>query len=340
MGRIIMGYWDCQYCGAKGNPGDKRECPKCGHPRDESVTFYMKDKEYVSAEKAETVSKNPDWYCSFCNTLNSDNDEFCKGCGASKADSEKNYFEIQEEKRRKALEAAQAAHPQAPTRARSGKKWIFFGILAALLLFFLFPRKTPAKITSLDWERNISIEQNVLCEEDGWSLPSGAELTSSREEIHHYDHVIDHYEDVEVEKSRQVIDHYDTEYEYRDMGNGYFEEVPHDVPVYKTEYYYETERRPVYVDIPQYQTKYYYTIWRWKENRKVTDSGTGHTAKWPEYTLASDEREGARSGTYTVTFTTEKGKTRTYEMSESDWNGVNIGDEYDLSKLDNRFKKR
>ena len=77
-------------------------------------------------------------------TLNSDNDEFCKGCGASKADSEKNYFEIQEEKRRKALEAAQAAHPQAPTRTRSGKKWIFFGILAALLIFFLILREPLA----------------------------------------------------------------------------------------------------------------------------------------------------------------------------------------------------
>ena len=340
MGRIIMGYWDCQYCGAKGNPGDTRECPKCGHPRDESVTFYMKDKEYVSEEKAATISKNPDWYCSFCNTLNSDKDEYCKGCGASKADSEKNYFQIQEEKRRKAAEEAAASYTPAPKRSGGGKKWIFFGILAALLIFLLIPKHNPAKVSSVDWVREISIEQNTLCEEDDWDLPDGAELIKSQEEIHHYDQILDHYEDVRVQRSRQVIDHYDTEYEYRDMGNGYFEEVSHQVPVYTTEYYYETESQPVYINVPRYRTKYYYTIWRWKECRKVTDSGTGHTAKWPGFSLATDEREGTKKGTYTVTFTNEKGKTYTYELSESDWNGVNVGDEYDLSKLDKRFRKR
>ena len=340
MGRIIMGYWDCQYCGAKGNPGDKRECPKCGHPRDESVTFYMKDKEYVSEEKAETVSKNPDWYCSFCNTLNSDKDEFCKGCGASKLDSEKNYFEIQEEKIRKAAEEAAQSQTSVPTRSGFKKRWILLGILVALLIYSLIPKHNPAKITSLDWTRTISVEQNVLCEEDDWSLPNGAELTGTREEIHHYDHLLDHYEDVQVQKSRQVIDHYETRYTYKDLGNGYFEEESYEEPVYTTEYYYETEERPVYIDVPRYQTKYYYTIWRWKESRKVTDSGTGHTAKWPEYSLATDEREGRKEGTYTVTFTNDKGKTYTYEMSESDWNNVNVGDAYDLSELDNRFKKR
>ena len=340
MGRIIMGYWDCQYCGAKGNPGDKRECPECGHPRDESVTFYMKDKEYVSDAKAETVSRNPDWYCSFCNTLNSDKDENCKGCGASKAESEKNYFELQEEKRRKAAEEA-AVNSPAPTRSKRSKiGWIVLGILAAILIFNMIPKHNPAKVASVDWERSISIEQNVLCEEDDWNLPSGAELKDSREEIHHYDRVLDHYEDVEVQKSRQVLDHYDTEYEYRDMGNGYFEEVANQVPVYTTEYYYETEREPVYVSVPRYQTKYYYTIWRWKECRKVTDSGTGHTAKWPEYSLATDEREGQKSGTYTVTFKNEKGKTYTYEVNESKWDNINVGDAYDLEELDSSFKKR
>ena len=55
MGRIIEGYWDCKYCDSKGISGSIRECPNCGHPRDDTVKFYLKDeKKYVSEEKAKT----------------------------------------------------------------------------------------------------------------------------------------------------------------------------------------------------------------------------------------------------------------------------------------------
>ena len=40
MGRIIEGVWDCVYCGATKIRGGLRECPQCGHPRDENVEFY------------------------------------------------------------------------------------------------------------------------------------------------------------------------------------------------------------------------------------------------------------------------------------------------------------
>lgn len=59
---------------------------------------------YVSEEKAEKISRNPDWQCSFCGSLNSDDLNVCKNCGATKEDSERNYFEMrqqEEEKKRK-----------------------------------------------------------------------------------------------------------------------------------------------------------------------------------------------------------------------------------------------
>ena len=62
-----------------------------------------------------------------------------------------------------------------------------------------------------------------------------------------FDMVFDHYEEVEVQKSRQVYDH--DEYTMVDDGEGHFQEVPH--PVYRTEYYTETEQIPVYLMVPR-----------------------------------------------------------------------------------------
>ena len=112
MATLVMGYWDCPICGTKEILGDVTNCPSCGRARGE-VQFYMKgytegetreeneraDIEYLDEEQAKYVSKNPDWYCSFCNSLNSDNAQFCGNCGASRADSESNYFEMLQKKK-------------------------------------------------------------------------------------------------------------------------------------------------------------------------------------------------------------------------------------------------
>ena len=68
--------------------------------------------EYVSEEKAAKISRNPDWQCSFCGSLNSDDLNICKNCGATKEDSERNYFEIrqQEEEKKRKKEEKKEAH--------------------------------------------------------------------------------------------------------------------------------------------------------------------------------------------------------------------------------------
>ncbi len=105
MGKIIEGLWDCTFCGNKRIRAGQKTCPDCGHPQDENTKFYMPDEiKYVSEEEAEKISRNPDWQCSFCGSLNSDDLNVCKNCGATKEDSERNYFEMrqqEEEKKRK-----------------------------------------------------------------------------------------------------------------------------------------------------------------------------------------------------------------------------------------------
>ena len=347
MSKLVMGYWDCPFCGSKGIRGDVVNCPSCGRARGD-VQFYMKDYdegetreendradvEYLSEEQAKYVSKNPDWYCSFCNSLNSDNAQFCGNCGASRAESESNYFQMLEKK--KAREAAEAAAQAGNKAQQKPSRKPLFIILALLLVIvgvfvFMNGNKTAGdlKVTALNWVRNINIEENRMFSESGWELPSGAEKTDARNEIHHYDQVLDHYENVDVRRSRQVVDHYETYYTYSDNGNGTFTEVPHERPVYTTEYYTETVRQPVYRSVPRYATKYYYNIWRWTPSRDVTARGDDHNTAWPEVTLAENEREGQRSEAYrfTVEHTQKNKPAETYRLAESDWMNLNVGDQ-------------
>ena len=347
MSKLVMAYWDCPVCGSKGIRGDVTNCPSCGRARGE-VQFYMKgytegetreeneraDVEYLDEEQAKYVSKNPDWYCSFCNSLNSDNAEFCSNCGSSRADSEANYFEmLQKKKEREAAEAA--ARPQVSSSqqkpSRSPMKVLLVILLAIIALFvWLNGNKTAGDltVTGLQWARNINIEENRMYQESGWELPAGAEQTDARSELHHYDNVLSHYENVEVQRSRQVVDHYETYYTYTDNGNGTFTEVPHERPVYTTEYYTETVRQPVYQQVPRYQTKYYYNIWRWTPSRDVAAAGEDHNTYWPEVELGENEREGQRTEAYafTVEHRKNKGAPETYRLAESDWMNINVND--------------
>lgn len=339
MGRLIMAYWDCKWCQTTGIPGDKRECPNCSRPRGD-VKFYMKNNlegrsyseaeragiEYVDEEKARNVNRNADWYCPYCDSLNTAGATVCKGCGATIEDSEKNYFDIQNDLKAQAQQ--QAAPTPPPTRRPSLLKPILIGLgILAILLLIFWPRTKDAVITNVSWQREIGIEQNNYVAEDDWSLPKEADLITTKSEIHHYDQVLDHYETREVQRSREVLDHYETKYTTKDLGNGYFEEESYQEPVYKTEYYTETVQDPIYVSVPRYQTKYYYNIWRWQECRTVSDNGNGHTEKWPEFTLGENEREGQHREKYSITVRIDKDE-KTYQITSYNiWQKLNANDE-------------
>ena len=345
MSKLIMGYWDCPICGTKEIRGDVTNCPSCGRARGD-VQFYVKDYqegqnlreeelsqyEHLDDEKAQTFSKNPDWYCSFCNSLNSDNAAYCGNCGASRADSEANYFEmLKKKKEREAAESAAQPQPSRPQEKRRSPVLIFAVILLVIIGLFVWMNgnKTSGdlRITSLNWIRNISIEEYRMFSESGWSVPQDykTEVTDSRQEIRGYIQVFDHYEDVQVPHTRQVYDH--DEYTLQDNGNGTFSQVAH--PVYRTETYYTTEQQAVTRPEPQYGTKYYYNIWRWTPSRDVTASGDDHNTAWPEVTLAENEREGQKTEAYTFSVENLKkaGETASYRLAESDWMNLNAGDQ-------------
>lgn len=113
MGKLVEGLWDCPYCDTTSIKASQKTCPNCGHPQDENTVFRMPDTiSYVSDEDAAKISQNPDWQCSFCGSLNKDIDNSCNNCGASKEESEKNYFEMRRERDEK-------------SNKRKNTKWLF-----------------------------------------------------------------------------------------------------------------------------------------------------------------------------------------------------------------------
>lgn len=97
-GKIVMGYWDCNYCDTKGIEGTIRDCPNCGHPRSENTRFYMNKSsiQYLSEEQSKNKGKGPDWLCEYCGSLNSALESNCTSCGSSKDSSRRDYFDIHE----------------------------------------------------------------------------------------------------------------------------------------------------------------------------------------------------------------------------------------------------
>ena len=176
-------------------------------------------------------------------------------------------------------------------------------------------------VSDVSWKYNIEIEKYKEVSEDDWDLPEGANLKYSKQEIHHYDKQLDHYET--VTKTREVQDGYDTSYSYSDNGDGTFTEHKKKTPRYKTETY--TEREPVYKDVPVYREKYYYTIWKWAHERDVTTEAHDKNPYWGEVILEESEREGAHTETYIVSaFKSKKDKPKDYRTTKEIWEQLNV----------------
>ena len=326
MGKIVVGCWDCDYCGADRISGEVKICPKCGKPRGKDITFYMAGpKEYV--KDPDKINKNPDWLCPYCNTLNPDDNKFCSACGAAREESEANYFESKEkdrEREKKREDAAREAQGANVSKAGSGRSrlplFIALFIAAGLLIYLIMPKTKGLHVDGKSWERAISIERYQEVKDSSWDLPDDAWDVTSREEIYTYNHVLDHYETRTREVSEQVLDGYDTEVEYRDLGNGYYEEIEHQVPRYRTEYHTETYEEPVYVDIPVFARKYYYSIMKWLYDRDEVTSGVDTEPYYAELSLPDSERESGRREKYWIL-----SGDRQYRISYDLWQQVKSG---------------
>ena len=228
-----------------------------------------------------------------------------------------------DKERREQQEALKPKEQDTSSRSAARSRLpLFIGLFAALalLVFLLMPKTKGLHVDAKSWERSVKVERYQEVQDSSWDLPDGAWNVTSREEVYTYNHILDHYETRTREVSEQVLDGYDTEVEYRDLGNGYYEEIEHQVPRYRTEYHTETYEEPVYVDVPVFAKKYYYSIMKWLYDRDEVTSGTDTEPYYAELTLSDTERESGRSEQYWIL----SGDKR-YRISYDLWQQIKTG---------------
>ncbi|NJO91394.1 MAG: hypothetical protein HC831_22360, partial [Chloroflexia bacterium] len=75
----------------------------------------------------------------------------------------------------------------------------------------------------------------------------------------------------------------------KDLGNGYFEDVYEERPVYQD--VEETYQDTKYRQEPVYRTKYKYAIFRWKEADVLKASDSKKPAYWPQDERLNDKQK-------------------------------------------------
>ena len=350
MRKLLEGLWDCKYCDTKGNRGSIRDCPNCGRARDEDTQFYMPNTiTYVLEEKVQEISKNPDWVCPYCNSLNSDLINTCKSCGAARTSENLDYFSIKE---KKLSEDSSTIQKNSKEDYEDGSThnnythatenvinfpdfirnhWKYFVIIPLILalivgiIFLIIPKNEEITIKQFGWEYSIEIEKYQTVEESGWSLPAGARLQYTNLEFSHYQSVFDHYETNtrQVEKQR-IVGYEDYVSGYRDLGNGYFEEIIAQRPVYETYYETETYEEPVYRNEPVYLTKYYYEIDKWIHERDIHTKGLDKNPYWGKAILEDNERIANKTEKYYITGINSKKEVQSISLDYEVWKNLNV----------------
>lgn len=366
MGRILEGFWDCKYCGTKRIGGSLRQCPNCGKARGDDTTFYLDTTKnrYVPEKQAAKINKNPDWICNYCGQLNSDDDDSCVFCGAPRTAENLNYFENKEKQKETAKPKDESYTPITSSNARDystgthsssdyssrdysseiklafsgvssffAKTWkpMLIVLLIAVSIFSIFwllrPKEYDITVNELSWERCINVERYQTVDESDWYLPSNGRLLYTREEYSHSEQVLDHYETKTRQVAKERISGYETYVSgYRDLGNGYFEEITDQRPIYETYYETETYQEPVFRSESVYRTKYYYEIDKWLYERSVKTSGTDSSPYWGDPNLASDERTSTQSETYMVKgIDIKTEETISFSLSLENWSSLDVG---------------
>lgn len=343
--------WVCEYCGQQ-NSADDTICIGCGSDKTEAGKDYFGNKPHITHKDKDDYKRRTG--------MDYDEHENVEPVSHNTENKQDEHIvhDIETE--------TPAPQPKRNTRKMFRDMWhaisswfqdnavdilprISIAAVAIALVSFLIWLFTPitrtSTVTGFEWQRNTPIEEFQLCHESDWSMPSGATLEYTQEEIRSYKKVVDHYETKSRQVSEQVFDGYDTD--YRDLGNGQAEVVQtpryrteyhtetYQVPRYRTEYHTEYYEEPVYRDEPVYDTKYYYTVDRWIHVDTLTTSGRDHTPVWPETGLSNhvdnpdygDRREGSRFESFWLLITDEEGNEQRVSYTYDKWCEMELHDE-------------
>lgn len=357
--RLVKGLWNCNHCDSTKISGEIKECPNCGAPRNENTIPYLDRKKivYVPEEQAIHINRNPDWLCKYCGRANSDDEKQCVSCAAPRTSENLDYLEIQKTKAQELAEKIAEEQEENENFSETNyqntsnissyssncKKKSFsfekfssyfssilitlltvFGIIGLISLFI--PKEKELTIQEIYWNRCIDIEKYQPVQESDWSLPSGARLLYSQEELFDTVKVLDHIEikTREVEKER-VVGTGETVVGYEDLGNGYFEEIVEEYEIVETYIDIEEYEEEVYRYDDIYKTKYYYEVDKWVYERSVKTKGYDKKPYWGEYTLKSDEKVSSQTESFHISGIDEKGNSESCTLPYEDWYSLEVG---------------
>jgi len=319
MTQETLGYvrleWTCQRCGGK-NPGPEKLCIHCGASMDEQDQFKLPEtQEFITdAEELKKAAAGPDIHCPYCETRNPAGSTVCKQCGGGLAEGEvraRGHVVGAPPTTRVLAEPRAAPRPAAPKA--KGLLWYLFAGIAVLLLVccvgaYLLTR--PSKdingvVSDISWERRISIEALQSVSHQDWrdKIPSDAQLGNCRKKEHH----TQSEKPPAGVKAEKICG---TPYTI-DQGSGYGKVVQ------DCEY-------KVYNDWCEYTRE------EWQEIDDASASGHDLNPYWPQFNLASGQREGGRSEKYNVNFDTE-GRSYTYHPRADEFSSFGIGSKWVLS---------
>ena len=282
--------WDCTHCPTKGIPGFTKRCPNCGSPKEVGEEYYADPSRPLATQEelqraGVTAEHASDELCEFCGARLRPGSSKCPNCGAEidPEAADRAHAHLATVPRRSNTHSGsyiqqrrqQTTFPFSLSQIPGDVQYWAIGIAVALVaiigLFILFrPHVAEMSVSGLSWSRTIPREEHQYNQHEGWSLPSGADLVSQEERFHHNEQVLDHYEDVQVEKSREVLDGYDTDcqnvevFSHYDEVYDYSETVTYDdgssetIDHYSQEAVYTTERQCE--EVPRYRTEYYLSL--------------------------------------------------------------------------------
>lgn len=312
--------WVCRYCDNL-NSDSETVCKHCGAERTSENLNYFENRKIRDSKEEEPNNNGEDEeeVTSYFNSVDSNSDDLTCSKGS-------------EEKTNSLWQKIKSIFRRCIKGCANYVPYIISGIViiaVAVGLYWIFsPKIQEITVEDIYWERSIVIERYQTVDESGWSLPDGARLHKTRQEVYTYQKVVDHYENRTRQVQKERISGYkEVVVGHRDLGNGYFEEITERVPVYETYYVTESYQEPVYKNEPVYKTKYYYEIDKWLYDRTLKTAQSDKSPYWADTsTLGKDEREAKREEKYYIKGTNSKGKTKEISMPYNEWSDLMIGD--------------
>lgn len=303
MARKSIGFvplvWECPFCETM-NPGPIKTCTSCGAPQPDDVEFLQVDEEKFNFIKDEALIRmakaGPDIHCPYCGTRNPSTAELCSNCGGEISLGGKAR---QTGKRVQTVADASEKAPPAEVepKAKKGGKVAIFAIIGALaviagcivlLMLLLRTDAVTATVTDVEWERRIAIEEYTTVTTSDWydEIPPKAELISCSQKYR--------YTSEEPQANATEV-----------CGEEYVEDTGTGVGEVFQDCVYE-----VYDEFCEYSTL------DWIVVDTLIQSDDTLSPTWPALSLMNNQREGARTENYEITFT-DNSETYTYTTTDS-----------------------